>query len=51
MSATGNRRSWDYPPCPECETDVLVAHTNTAAADWHCLGCGSLFSPDENADV
>ena len=45
MSASGNRRSWEYPVCPECDTDVLVEYAAGGAEDHHCLACGALFTP------
>jgi transcription elongation factor Elf1 len=40
----GNRRSWEYPECPECKSDVLVevtsnGHNSTA----YCWSCDLLF--------
>lgn len=43
----GQRRSWDYPDCPHCETDVLVdtytGPTGHGTGDYECLDCGARF--------
>lgn len=42
MSAAGSRRSWDYPDCPDCESDVLVELERNGSTAY-CWGCGTRF--------
>ena len=48
----GQRRSWDYPDCPHCETDVLVdTYTGPEMyneTDYECLGCGTRFDEEDD---
>jgi len=44
VTANGNRRSWEYPPCPFCLTDVLVRDFRGRDGEWICDGCGERFT-------
>jgi len=39
-------RSWAYPDCPECESDVFVMINKgyPHAAQYRCTVCGTCFS-------
>lgn len=39
----------DYPDCPNCGTNVLVAKDTDPDRDWQCYGCGESF-PDPRPD-
>jgi predicted RNA-binding Zn-ribbon protein involved in translation (DUF1610 family) len=43
--STPAMRSWDYPVCPECETDVFVAGMPSTQfdAEYECHFCGTIF--------
>lgn len=40
------RASWDYPDCPDCESDVLVGGTSSNHDQYECHGCGTVFEPN-----
>jgi predicted RNA-binding Zn-ribbon protein involved in translation (DUF1610 family) len=44
MSALSSR-SWGYPDCPDCETDVFVGGTQSTQFDapYECHFCGTRF--------
>jgi ribosomal protein L37AE/L43A len=45
VTANGNRRSWEYPECPFCLTDVLVRDARGGNdINWICEGCGERFT-------
>jgi hypothetical protein len=44
----GARRSWEYPPCPECESDVLVEKRPGVSEGYVCWGCDRLFDERES---
>jgi hypothetical protein len=33
----------DYPPCPRCESNVLVDKAGRRPRDWWCHGCEGVF--------
>ena len=45
MPADARRRSaWDYPDCPECDSDVFVATgTGGGPEAYRCELCGERF--------
>lgn len=50
-SPSGRRRSWEYPNCPECGSDVLVeARTGDTVRGYdryYCWGCEHGFNTDD----
>lgn len=42
------RRAWDYPLCPECESPVFVSGEQTGARMYNyvCHACGTRFYSD-----
>ena len=50
-SPNGGRRSWAFPVCPNCESDVLVEHVDPAADRWYCWGCEAHFTATDADDV
>lgn len=39
----GARRSWDYPACPDCGSDVLV-EARTDGESYYCWACEREFT-------
>jgi len=37
---TGRQKPWDYPSCPDCDSDVFVTKTQTA---YKCESCDTVF--------
>jgi transposase-like protein len=33
-----------YPPCPNCETDVLVEHSKSNLKEYVCHGCDTKYN-------
>jgi hypothetical protein len=50
-SPNGGRRSWAFPDCPNCESDVLVEHVDPAADRCYCWGCEAYFTATDVDDV
>jgi len=42
---SGKRRSWDYPECPGCGSDVLVEKVPgmRLSGGFQCWGCKTYF--------
>jgi len=36
----------DYPACPRCETNLLVAGGTGHRTDWYCWNCSVGFDAD-----
>lgn len=34
----------EYPPCPDCETDIWVVGYSGAKRDWECIECDRVFN-------
>lgn len=43
MSKNNNRKAWDYPICPDCKTNVLVAGVSDIKGGYKCHACGKRF--------
>ena len=47
----GRRRSWEYPKCPRCHTDVLVEARQGSQGRgfkrYYCWGCETSFDVED----
>lgn len=44
---TNPRKPWDYPDCPECDSDVFVAgRAGRPEGEYRCHACGTLFETE-----
>lgn len=42
MTDARRRPVWDYPDCPNCESEIFVGKSSTQAA-YVCYLCGEMF--------
>lgn len=43
------RHPWDYPECPECDSEIFVDKNSNNNYDYICQKCETDFDVEDNA--
>jgi transposase-like protein len=47
MSDSRRRAVWDWPDCPECDSEIFVEYSPSPFTDFICHDCGEDWEAEE----